>query len=190
MKEQKWILKGMLLGLVFFAAAFFVKPIGVSTQFSMLSGAIHCALVPGTAAETPDEKGVYASTNAYYAKSGGKLVKSMRHPWNYDFVFVLSIPLGAFIAASLLKRRGETEPQNGQKDRGAVPLFLNGFAGGFVILYGARMADGCTSGHMMAGMSQGSLSGFVFAAAVFAAAVPTALLAKRLCAKKSLKGGK
>ena len=38
------------------------------------------------------------------------------------------------------------------------------------------MADGCTSGHMMSGMMQGSVSGYIFAGAVFAVAIPTALL--------------
>lgn len=33
------------------------------------------------------------------------------------------------------------------------------------------MADGCTSGHMMSGIMQSSVSGFIFAAAVFAVAI-------------------
>ena len=50
------------------------------------------------------------------------------------------------------------------------------FVGGFIVLYGARLAGGCTSGHMMSGMMQTALSGFVFAAGAFATAIPTALL--------------
>ena len=50
------------------------------------------------------------------------------------------------------------------------------FLGGFLILFGARMADGCNSGHMMSGMMQGSVSGYIFAAAVFAVAIPTAMI--------------
>jgi hypothetical protein len=50
------------------------------------------------------------------------------------------------------------------------------FLGGFIVLYGARLAGGCTSGHMMSGMMQTSLSGYVFAAGAFAAAVPTAMM--------------
>ena len=48
------------------------------------------------------------------------------------------------------------------------------------MLYGARMADGCTSGHMMSGMMQGSISGYIFAACVFAVAIPSALLVGRM----------
>ena len=53
---------------------------------------------------------------------------------------------------------------------------LPSFLAGFLLLYGARMADGCTSGHMMSGMMQGAVSGYIFAGAVFAVAIPTAIL--------------
>jgi hypothetical protein len=36
------------------------------------------------------------------------------------------------------------------------------------------MADGCTSGHMFSGIMQGSVSGFIFAAAVFLTGIPAA----------------
>lgn len=50
------------------------------------------------------------------------------------------------------------------------------FLGGMIVLFAARLAGGCTSGHMMSGMMQTSLSGYLFALAAFAAAVPTAIL--------------
>ena len=53
---------------------------------------------------------------------------------------------------------------------------IGAFASGFFILFGARLAGGCTSGHMMSGMMQTSISGYIFAAAVFLIAIPTSLL--------------
>ena len=53
------------------------------------------------------------------------------------------------------------------------------FISGFLLLYGARFAGGCTSGHMMSGMMQSSLSGYVFAGVVFLVAIPTAILTKK-----------
>jgi uncharacterized membrane protein YedE/YeeE len=50
------------------------------------------------------------------------------------------------------------------------------FIGGVLILWGARLAGGCTSGHMMSGIMQTAMSGYVFAIAVFLAAIPTAIL--------------
>lgn len=41
------------------------------------------------------------------------------------------------------------------------------FAGGFLIIVGARMAGGCTSGHILSGGMQLALSSFVFAIFVF-----------------------
>ena len=55
------------------------------------------------------------------------------------------------------------------------PLY-NVFFAGILVLFGARLAGGCTSGHMMSGMMQTSLSGYLFALGAFAAAVPAAVL--------------
>ena len=179
MKPRHWIKKGLALGAVFFLAVLLVKPIGVSTQFSVLSGIFHSALDEGVITENPERKTGYESTNAYYDKSDGKLARSIQNPWNYDFVFVLAIPLGAYGAYALGGRGrscmsdvgGAPPPQR----TGFIRRYLPSFLGGFIILYGARMADGCTSGHMMSGMMQGSVSGYLFAAAAFAVAIPLAI---------------
>ena len=59
---------------------------------------------------------------------------------------------------------------------GPVLRYAAVFLGGFIVLYGARLAGGCTSGHMMSGMMQTALSGYIFAAGAFAAAVPVSLI--------------
>jgi hypothetical protein len=53
------------------------------------------------------------------------------------------------------------------------------FAAGFIVLYGARLAGGCTSGHMMSGMMQTAMSAYIFTAGVFLAALPAAILIYR-----------
>jgi uncharacterized membrane protein YedE/YeeE len=45
-----------------------------------------------------------------------------------------------------------------------------------LVLLGARLAGGCTSGHMMSGMMQTSISGYLFAAGAFASAIPFSIL--------------
>lgn len=188
-----WIKKALALGGVFFLAILLVKPIGVSTQFSVLSGIFHSALDENVITEN-DERGTgYESTNAYYDKNDGQLAKSIENPWNYDFVFVLAIPVGAYLAYAANDKRKRLQ----MSDVGQVPdvpknrqsfwrKYLPAFLGGFIILFGARMADGCTSGHMMSGMMQGSVSGYIFAAAAFAVAIPVAILTGRA----AMKGGK
>lgn len=183
MKLQNWILKAMLLGSVFFIAALFVKPVGVSTQFSVLSGMIHSSIDQNVITTDDTRDTGYKSSNAYYDKSDGKLAKSIKNPINYDFVFVLAIPLGAYMAYILKDKRKKTNPKQMQDEiferkknyKGNFKIYLPSFLGGFLLLYGARMADGCTSGHMMSGIMQGSVSGYIFACAVFLVAIPIAI---------------
>jgi len=47
-----------------------------------------------------------------------------------------------------------------------------------LIIFGARLAGGCTSGHIISGMTQLAVSGVLFAAAVFASGLLTARLIK------------
>ncbi|WP_341235531.1 YeeE/YedE thiosulfate transporter family protein [uncultured Sulfitobacter sp.] len=173
-----WKVGGMLLGLVFFAAVLLVKPIGVSTQFVILDAIV--ADVVSSDFITQTDEG-YTSTNAYMAKSNGKYAKSAANPLNYSFVFVLAMAAGAFLSARL--RGGvdlveRTAPAIWRENYGDTPMkrYAVAFLGGIVVLYGARLAGGCTSGHMMSGMMQTALSGYIFAAGAFAAAIPTAML--------------
>lgn len=176
-----WKLGGLLLGVVFFAAVLLVKPIGVSTQFVILDGLVADAVSPDFITQTDEG---WTSTNAYMAKSGGKYAKAAANPLNYGFVFVLAMAVGGWLSA---RTRGGIDanerrvPAIWKANYGDTPWkrSLVAFAGGFLVLYGARLAGGCTSGHMMSGMMQTSLSGYLFAAGAFAAAIPTAMMMYR-----------
>ncbi|TYC63025.1 hypothetical protein FMN63_28595 [Stappia sp. BW2] len=176
-----WRLGGVLLGAVFFAAVLLVKPIGVSTQFVILDAIVTDVVTPDFITKTADG---YTSTNAYMAKSNGKYAGNAANPLNYSFVFVLAMAAGAFVSTLLKGGIGQQErrlPAVWRANFGETPWkhYAVAFAGGFVVLYGARLAGGCTSGHMMSGMMQTSLSGYIFALGAFLAAVPTALFMYR-----------
>ena len=173
-----WKIGGLALGAVFFLAVLLVKPIGVSTQFVIFDAILGDAVNPTLITQTDEG---YTSTNAYLAKSGGKYAKNAANPLNYSFVFVLAMMAGA--ALSALARGGVPKserrlPAVWYVNHGNTPWmrYAVAFVGGFVVLYGARLAGGCTSGHMMSGMMQTAASGYIFAAGAFAAAVPTALM--------------
>jgi uncharacterized membrane protein YedE/YeeE len=53
------------------------------------------------------------------------------------------------------------------------------FVAGFLMLFGARIADGCTSGHGLSGMAQLSVGSTVAVAAMFAGGIAMALLLLR-----------
>ena len=175
-----WILSGIALGLVFFFAVFLVKPIGVSTQFVILDGIIWNAVDNSVVTENNTTKSGYTSTNAYLAKSGGKYAKNVSNPINYSFVFVIAMIVGAFVSSLLRGGNSSRErvmPQVWRANFGDSPWkrYVAVFLAGFIVLYGARLAGGCTSGHMMSGMMQTAVSGYIFAAGAFLAGIPTAL---------------
>ncbi len=177
-----WKTGGIALGLAIFLAVLLVKPVGVSTQFVILDAIVADQLNPDLITRT--DEGAWTSTNAYLAKSNGKYAKNAANPLNYSFVFVIALMVGAGISAWL---RGG----NGREDNRIPALWranfgdaawkrnLAAFAGGFIVLYGARLAGGCTSGHMMSGLMQTSLSGYIFTLGAFAAAIPVALMMYR-----------
>lgn len=187
MNKNNWIKGAVVLGFSFFIVILLVKPIGVSTQFSVLSGIVHTAIDSDVIVEDSSRETGYKSSNAYYDKSEGKLAKSIKNPLNYDFIFVLSIPVGGYLGYLLFSRKKKNEEDNNMEScvlddnkKSFIRKYVPSFIGGFLLLFGARMADGCTSGHMMSGMMQGSISGYVFAISVFATAIPTAIIVKKI----------
>ena len=177
-----WKIGGIALGLIFFAAVALVKPIGVSTQFVILDGIIAKALKPGVVTQDKTNKSGYRSLNPYLNKSGGKYARSVANPWNYSFIFVLSMIvgglLGRFFTCPEDDKPSGSIPEHHRRRFGDTPVlrYLMAFIGGVLVLWGSRMAGGCTSGHMMSGMMQTALSGYLFAFAVFVVAVPVAII--------------
>lgn len=175
-----WKWGGLALGLTFLAAVILVKPIGVSTQFVILDGIIGDSFTPSLVTEAPEAKSGYASTNAYLNKSGGKYAKSVANPLNYSFVFVIALIAGAGLSALMrggVTAREKAMPAIWRANYGdsAWKRYVIAFGSGFLVLYGARLAGGCTSGHMMSGMMQTAVSGYLFAAGAFAAGIPVAM---------------
>ena len=180
--QLNWFKGGILLGLVFLLTVLLVKPIGVSTQFVILDGVIWNLFSRDLIQENADSKSGFSSRNAYLNKGGGKYAKSVANPLNYSFIFVLSMILGTFLSA---RTKG---PNPTALDRVAPEIWRQRFGeqsakrhvatfiGGMVVLFGARLAGGCTSGHMMSGIMQTSVSGYLFALGAFLAAVPVAMI--------------
>lgn len=148
-RDKRWLLAGIALAIlnVFIFSIFIAdRPIGASTTFPYLAD-----LLSGT------------TNNEYF----NKIEKSGR----WEFIFLA----GAFLAgliASLYKREFKLTfiHTNWRKYKGtSVPKRIGwSFLGGFILILGARMAGGCTSGHILSGGMQLSLSSLVFAIFTFA----------------------
>ena len=158
-----WWAGGLGIGLILIVAVALVQPIGVSTQYVVAVGLLLHQVIPSVAEQSP-----YLSETA--------------EGWSaltYEFMFVLGIPLGAFLAASTTGRlRYRMVPIEWEARFGSLPgrRLVWSFIGGFILLFGARFGGGCTSGHMISGVSQLAISSLIFSTALFLSAIVTARL--------------
>jgi hypothetical protein len=112
---------------------------------------------------------------AYMSEMGG----GTRRPLADPAVFML---LGTFLGglvSGLVNRRFHPETRRGPLVPTALRWLL-AFAGGAIMMYGARMARGCTSGQALSGGAVLSAGSFAFMFAVFAGAYLLAWPLRRL----------
>ncbi|MGA6829315.1 YeeE/YedE thiosulfate transporter family protein [Nitrospira sp. NS4] len=156
-----WWAGGLGIGLVLIIAVALVQPIGVSTQYVVLDGVLLHQVLPEVANQSS-----YLSATA-----GGWTLAT------YEFFFVLGIPIGAGLASWATKRFSpRVLPGEWATRFGPIPgrRLAWSFIGGFLLLFGARFGGGCTSGHMISGVSQLAVSSLIFSAALFVSAIVTA----------------
>jgi uncharacterized membrane protein YedE/YeeE len=149
-----------LLSLVTFSLA--DKPIGISTGVAQAAGA--CA-VPVLGAE-----GV--AKNSYWA---GKA----KPAWNYGALFLVGTLLGSFgssLASRSFKSGAVPEVWRERFGPSSAKRLAAAFVGGAVLIFGARLADGCTSGHGISGSLQLALSSWTFFIVMFATGIVTAFV--------------
>ena len=164
-----WKAAGISLGLLLILATALVKPLGVSTQFVVSEAAVAHKVAPE-----------FAEDNAYLSKYGEKTDWGIGYGW----MLVFGMLIGGAVTNMIF---GKKQPEI---DKGSMPPMwkaafgasrakrnLAAFFGGVLLLFGARLAGGCTSGHMISGISQLALSSFIFGIATFGAAI---LMAKLL----------
>lgn len=180
--EYGWLKGGIALAFIATLAIVVIKPLGVSTQFVVTDTMIWNVFDKDLIQETEvDGKIRYSSDNSYINKSKGSYAKSAKNPVNYSYIFVLAMIVGAMLSSMFGGPKPSAEdkrvPETFRKRYGYKPAkrYLFAFVGGVLALYGARLAGGCTSGHMVSGMLQTSVSGYIFALAVFMTAIPTAI---------------
>jgi uncharacterized membrane protein YedE/YeeE len=98
----------------------------------------------------------------------------------WQVALVAGIAIGAFLSMRLSgAQRKPVSPiwTNALGSASTGRRYAVAFAGGFVMLLGARIADGCTSGHGLSGMAQLAVGSTVAVTAMFVGAIATAMLA-------------
>ncbi|MCB9831827.1 MAG: YeeE/YedE family protein [Planctomycetes bacterium] len=165
-KKARWspYLVGTLLGVLSWITFYFMeKALGTSTTMVKVAG-----LAEGVVSES------HVRNNDYMAKH---LVGTPAIDW--QFALVLTMGFGAFIAARLARSRfSETVPEVWAARFGPskAKRYIGAFLGGAILLFGARLAGGCTSGHGISGSLQLALSSWTFLLSMFAAGTAAAFL--------------
>ncbi len=156
-KDYKWLIAGIALAIlnaIVFLTSVTNRPIGASTTYPYLAD-----LLSGL------------TENEYYTK--------IQTPGHWELIFLA----GAFVAGliiSAIKKEFKLIliHSNWEKYRGTSKInrAVWAFIGGFILIFGARMAGGCTSGHIISGGMQLAMSSFVFAVFVFIGLLTTGRL--------------
>lgn len=158
-------LVGVGIGILSWAVFAVVNnPLGITTALSQVSGG---AATPILGAEA-------VARNSYWARNAFVL--------DYGTLFLVGTLLGGFLSAILSGSfRLEQVPTVWAERFGASPLrrYAVAFLGGAIAMYGARLANGCTSRNGISGGLQLALSGWVFLAVMFPVGIATAFLLYR-----------
>jgi hypothetical protein len=160
-EEWAWWQAGILLGLLNMAAFYTANYyLSTSTTFSRAAGMLAGLVAPE-----------HVTTNAYW-----RVTKPIV---DWQFMLVIGIPIGAFLAAWL--SRGGVDFSSKLPDlwlsrfgASRAKRWVIGILGGVLVGFGARLADGCTSGHALSGGLQLAISSWVFLAALMLSGVITA----------------
>ncbi len=152
--DKKWIYAGValaLLDVIVFLSATTNRPIGASTSYPWLADTI-----------------AGLKDNSYCQK--------INTPGAWEGIFLLGAMIAAF-TGSMVKGNFKLIMVHGNwkkyKNSSAGSRAIWAFVGGFILIFGARMAGGCTSGHVISGGIQLAFSSFTFAIFLFIGLVLT-----------------
>jgi uncharacterized protein len=164
---KKWnpYVVGVLIGVLSWVTFYTMsKPLGTSTSMVHASGLATLVVAPDHVAQNPYYKAEITPKNPMF---------------DWQVFLVLALPVGALLGAWLAKDfHVEKVPALWRWRFGEAPWkrYLGAFLGGIVLLLGARMAGGCTSGHGISGGLQLAVSSWVFFMSMFASGVVTAFV--------------
>ena len=155
----RWASLGILFGMLSVAAIALYGPIGVSGTYPRFIGAVARRVSPE-----------FAASNPYLVKMGSLVTP--------ETMLVVGLLIGGILAAVIGGRRESSAVVAHTEEATPTRRYRDAFLGGVLIIFGARLAGGCTSGHIISGITQLAVSGILFGAAVFGAGMLTARLIK------------
>jgi len=100
----------------------------------------------------------------------------------WQVALVIGVAVGALLSSRLsgARRKAISPIWTGALGTSSPTLrYAVAFLAGFVMLFGARLADGCTSGHGLSGVAQLAVGSIVAVTAMFVGGIAAATLALR-----------
>lgn len=167
MRTKTWspYVAGVIIGLLQVPAFLIIgSALGASSSYVSVSGYIMRLIDPMI-----EEIGYFE-----------KYMTSMKYVWQTSMV--VAIGVGALISSRL---SGSKRPAYSPAWRTLAGVSLSqrlgmAFLGGFILLFGARWAGGCTSGHGISGIGQLSVGSMVVVLFMFIGGMAVANLMRRL----------
>ncbi len=150
---------GILSWLVFITAD---HPLGVSTSYEYTAALLDKAVSPRA-----------EQTNPYFQK---KQQEGKPPKIDWEWMLVIGIFVGAFTSAKLSGDRTDEKVPDLWRLRfgsGTGKRFAGAFFGGALMMFGARLAQGCTSGHGISGALQLAVSSWLFVVLLFLGGIAT-----------------
>ena len=171
LKQERWspYAVGSGIGVLSWITFYFMdKALGASTTMVKIAGGLE-ALVARA----------HVEANTYFAQHLVTTAKATNPFVDWQMALVAMLLVGAFVAARLAGSTfRENVPALWAWRFGPSPWRRHAWAfiGGMILLFGARLADGCTSGHSLSGGLQLALSSWTFTVFMFASGVATAFV--------------
>ncbi|QNB47310.1 YeeE/YedE family protein [Thermanaerosceptrum fracticalcis] len=159
-KGWHWLKAGMLMGILnAVLLIFYGKLLGASTAYVSVIGGLLRYVTPSFVAQNP-----------YF--------KQTPLGMTFEVALLLGVVLGAHLAFRSNNHVKEEFSSVWFQRFGPnkTKRYIFAFFGGVLLIFGARLAGGCTSGHVLSGWSQLSVSSLLFGLGMFAAGLPTARL--------------
>lgn len=161
MKSWSPYLVGALIGVLsWFTFATAKHPLGITTAFETTAAIAQQQLVPAM-----------TESNSFFTEKSPKI--------DWGWMVVVGALIGAFVSSRLSGDHTDpVVPTTWQSRFGnsRAVRYAWSIAGGIIMMVGARLAGGCTSGHGISGSLQLAASGWLFVGVVFPAGIATAWL--------------
>ena len=167
-KAKSWspYVVGVGIGVLsWFAFATANKHLAITLQYEHIAAMIQMAITPDV-----------VESNRYYAV---RAAAGLEPKVGWYLMLLVGVFLGAMFSSWLSNDRSKiTVPPlwRWRFGNSTAKRFAAAFAGGLLMVLGARIAGGCTSGHGISGTLQLAVQSWLFVGIAFAAAVATAFL--------------